>query len=228
MFMTISSRAIGVPVFRYLVFNVVGGIFLLYGSVFMYGITSFSDLAGLLYDAKFAGAGLNYGFVIFVAGLFFKLFSLPLFSVLETIYTKLNAGLLVVLVVAVEMAYIGLLYRVFLIGFTAPALAAISQISLVSLMALAVLVSGFAAVRAQNLVAGLLYSSVQQVAFILCTLVVSYNVTFGSTAAVIYYGFYALTVFFMFVLLGLLESGLYSHGYFYNAARCLVCCCALS
>lgn len=73
-----------------------------------------------------------------------------MFSVLETAYTKLNAGLLTVLIVAVEVAYVGLLYRVFLLGFMAPALAAISQISLVSLMAFAVVMSGFAAIRAQS------------------------------------------------------------------------------
>lgn len=72
LFITSSSREWGGLIFRYVVFNVVGGIFLLYGCMFIYGVTSFSDLARLLYDARFAGAGLNYGFVIFVAGLFFK------------------------------------------------------------------------------------------------------------------------------------------------------------
>lgn len=62
----------------------------------------------------------------------------------------------------------------------------------------------------------------------MCTLAVSYNVVFGTTAAVVYYCFYALTVFFIFALVGLLEGGFYAVGRFYNAARCLVCCLALS
>jgi hypothetical protein len=129
LFMTASSRTANVLVLKYLVFNVVGGILLLYGCIFIYGVTSLSDLVRLFYDAKLARSGLDYGFVVFIAGLLFKLLSLPVMPVLETVYTKLNAGLLTILVVAVEISYISLLYRTFLLGFMAPALATISQLS---------------------------------------------------------------------------------------------------
>jgi formate hydrogenlyase subunit 3/multisubunit Na+/H+ antiporter MnhD subunit len=68
LFVISASRISGVAVFRYAVYNTIGGLLLLFGCVFIYGITGISDIVNLSTAAPATGPGFGYGFVLFVAG----------------------------------------------------------------------------------------------------------------------------------------------------------------
>lgn len=175
LFIISTDRASSVSLFKYVVFNIVGGILLLYGCLVIYGVTSLSDISRMLGAAPYSGVQFELGFVVFVLGLLFKLCSAPILVVLEKIYTKLCVNLLVVLVVAAEMAYAGLLFRTLMIGLTAAQISVTSQPALMTALLFASTAAGFASTRTSSFIAGTLYSSVQHIAFMLSILVVSYN-----------------------------------------------------
>lgn len=175
LFIISTDRTSNTSVFKYTAFNVVGGILLLYGCLVIYGVTSLSDISRMLCAAPYSGTQFELGFIVFVLGLLFKLCSAPVLVVLEKIYTKLCVNLLVVLVVAVEVAYAGLLFRTLLIGLTGARISVTDQPALMSVLLFAAASAGFASTRTNSFIAGTLYSSVQHISFMLSILVVSYN-----------------------------------------------------
>lgn len=142
---------------------------LVFGMALIYGITAFTDLIRIFYGGPAVDAPFSRGYVVFIAGLLLKLCSVPLLTVMGVVYTKTSRGTLVVLSIVVEAAISGFLLKVVFFQINTGLDSTTVQLPLLTLLSVAVLVSGVASIRAHDQIGGLLYSSVQHTAFLLLT-----------------------------------------------------------
>jgi NADH-quinone oxidoreductase subunit N len=190
---------------RYISFNAVGTVVILYGMSVVYWVSGVTDLIKLksLISSSIFSSSL---FTVIVLGVLIKFASVPSLSAYQTVYSKIPYCSVSVFVVLIKSSYLILVFNLVV------KLLCLSSISFFYIfygtVLLTMLISGVAAIRTSNLITGLLYSSLQQGSFMLVSIIVSYKFLLSATVFVFYFMVYitSMAVFLLVVGVGCVKK----------------------
>jgi NADH:ubiquinone oxidoreductase subunit 2 (subunit N) len=184
---------------KYISFNAVGTVVVLYGMSAVYwisGVTDIIKIKSLISSSVFSSSL----FTVIVLGVLVKFVSVPSLTAYQTVYSKLPYGSVSVFVVLIKSSYLVLVFNVVVKLFC------LSSVSFFYIfygaVLLTMLISGVAAIRTSSLINGLLYSSLQQGSFMLVSIVVSYKFLLSTTVFIFYFMVYIASIAVFLLVVG--------------------------
>ena len=189
---------------KYLILGALASAFLVYGITFIYGTTGTTGFAGVAAKITSAGAPLKLGLLLVLAGLGFKIASVPFQAWVPDVYQGAPAPVTAFLATGSKAAGFALLLRVL---FKALAPVKPTWVLLIGTLAgLSVLYGNFAAMPQRNVKRLLGYSSISHAGFLLLGIAAADR--FGVEAVLFYLVAYLFTNLCAFTVISCLAGTL--------------------